>query len=182
TYTVCSLDGSSTVGECARRVCAEANVRAPPYSGYALYADDPTQPTPLSTATTSTASVDSTAVVVLKAKDKLLDVCSRWEQATSASAQGCIRHGPMRVHLRRRYHWPHLASGETPVERRFLAVECAGILHKVLMPCAPKLAMEMTALVAQMTSGHYSEDKVTAMLAQFYPVHLRQVADDTELR
>jgi hypothetical protein len=70
TYTVCSLDGSSTVGECARRVCAEANVRAPPYSGYALYADDPAQPQP--SATASTAGSDSTAIlIVLRTKDKV---------------------------------------------------------------------------------------------------------------
>ena len=41
-YAIVTFDGSSTVNECVTQLCNTVALRPAPYSGYAMYADDPT--------------------------------------------------------------------------------------------------------------------------------------------
>ncbi|XP_048339958.1 pleckstrin homology domain-containing family H member 1 isoform X2 [Sphaerodactylus townsendi] len=184
TYQVVGFDGSSTVEEFLHQLNQEMGMRQSSFSGFALFADDP-----------SGGDIEH----CLQGPMKICDVISKWEQALKELNPGKYEGGTRIVKLtyKNRQYFRYQAKGETDRERLLLAFQISGDIASGRFPVNKELALEMAALMAQvdygdldrpvlLNPGGSSHSKMQHLLQmvldKFYPKHYKHHAVPEQIR
>ncbi|KAI6213282.1 hypothetical protein M3Y94_00132100 [Aphelenchoides besseyi] len=174
-HQVIEFDSCTEIGQCLSSLCLKLGLRPALLSGYSLYASDPL--------------CDENPLILLKNKQKLCDCLTAWERRVKDVRCGRVTEDScsIRLHLRLRHYWSHLADEETPMERLFLCHRMAEEIVADHLPMSNELAEELCALYAQMTHGDCCSQQPTdlmldRLLERFYPRRMLEVANYRSLR
>ncbi|KAM4665190.1 pleckstrin homology domain-containing family H member 1 [Discoglossus pictus] len=139
TYQVVGFDGSTTVDEFLQMLNQETGMRKSSHSGFALFTDDP-----------SGRDLEH----CLQGAFKICDVISKWEQALRELHPGKYEGTRIvRLTYKSRMYFRAQAKGETDRERLLLAFQVNDEIISGRFPVDKELALEMTALMAQVEHG-----------------------------
>ncbi len=142
TYQVVGYDGSTTVREFSEELSKLIGVRPGEQSGFALFSDDPIE-----------VGVDH----ALHADDKVCDVISRWETALREKGLGRFENNrAIRFSYKSRMYWRRNATSEGEREKLLLCYQTIAQIVEGQFPLNKELALELAALMAQVTKIHVS--------------------------
>ncbi|CAG0913431.1 unnamed protein product [Notodromas monacha] len=166
-YQVVGFDGSTTVEEFLIRLCAEIGIRDPIHSGFALYSDDP---------------LEKDLQHHLLASAKICDLISRWETCLREKGSGKFETTrAIRLHLKHRLTWASETKTETERERLLICYQVNEQIKHGLFPVSKNLALELTALLAQMECGDCDGERnrgsglaPNKVLEKFFPIRYRE--------
>uniref|UniRef100_A0A0N4VGJ2 PH domain-containing protein n=1 Tax=Enterobius vermicularis TaxID=51028 RepID=A0A0N4VGJ2_ENTVE len=173
-YHIIDFDGSTDIGDCLSALCVRCGLRPALLSGYALYAED--------------------ARPIYSAKRKaegmvaLCDCLSRWERELIDTKCGRVTEESARIRLalRQRHYWSHLAAMETATERLFSVYRMANEIVAGRVPMSNELAEELAALYAQMRFGNISEamseEQFKTISTSYFPAKMLDVTCERTLR
>ncbi|XP_068014940.1 pleckstrin homology domain-containing family H member 2 isoform X2 [Melanerpes formicivorus] len=183
-YQVVGFDASTTVEEFLNTLNQDTGMRKPAQSGFALFSDDP-----------SGKDIEH----CLQGNIKICDIISKWEQASKEQHPGkCEGTRTVRLTYKNRLYFSVQAHGETEREKLLLVYQTNDQIVNGLFPVNKELAMELTALLAQVEIGDFerpfstptgqvtSQSKFNQTLKQvlerFYPKRYRQGCSEEQLR
>nr|CAD7396662.1 unnamed protein product [Timema cristinae] len=182
TYQVVSFDGSATIEEFLSTLNQEIGCRDVTHSGFTLFSDDPIEK-------------DLEHFIDLQAK--LCDVISKWETALREKGSGKFENTRViQLTYKNRLYWRHSAKMETDRERLLLCYQVNQQVINGRFPLNRELALELSALMAQIDYGEYNPDKgrgsggvggnphhhVLQALDKFYPYRYKDGLTPDELR
>lgn len=168
-YQVVGFDGSTTVAEFLRELHGLLGTARPfgQQSGFAIFSDDP---------------LEKDLDHALDASDKVCDVISRWETALREKGMGRFENNrAIRFIFKNRLFWRRNVPGESDKERLLLSFQTAREIAQGRFPVSRDLALELAALMAQVTHGDLTADRVTSSvpaeaLDRFFPARYRTSA------
>ncbi|KAJ8248319.1 hypothetical protein GJAV_G00240730 [Gymnothorax javanicus] len=184
TYQVVGFDASTTVEEFLGRLNQETGMRKTGQSGFTLYTDDP-----------SGRDLEHS----LQGGIKICDIISKWEQASKVQQTGKSESArTVRFTYKNRLYFSLLVRGETERERLLLAYQTNEEIVKGHFPINKELALEMSALLAQVEFGDFerpfgspagpgsaqfkSNQTLKQVLERFYPKCYRWGCTEEQLR
>ncbi|XP_072845604.2 pleckstrin homology domain-containing family H member 2 [Pogona vitticeps] len=183
-YQVVGFDASTTVEEFLKTLNQDTGMRKPAESGFALFTDDP-----------SGKDIEH----CLQGNIKICDIISRWEQASKEQHPGkCEGTRTVRLTYKNRLYFSTQIRGETEREKLLLMYQANDQIVNGLFPVNKDLALELTALLAQVEIGDFerpfstpagqvtSQSKCNQNLKQvvekFYPKRYRDGCSEEQLR
>ncbi|KAJ7422083.1 pleckstrin like proteiny, MyTH4 and FERM domain containing H2 [Willisornis vidua] len=183
-YQVVGFDASTTVEEFLNTLNQDTGMRKPAQSGFALFSDDP-----------SGKDIEH----CLQGNIKICDIISKWEQASKEQHPGkCEGTRTVRLTYKNRLYFSVQVHGETDREKLLLVYQTNDQIVNGLFPVNKELAMEMTALLAQVEIGDFerpfstpagqvtsqskSNQTLKQVLERFYPKRYRQGCSEEQLR
>ncbi|XP_051639068.1 pleckstrin homology domain-containing family H member 2 isoform X6 [Manacus candei] len=183
-YQVVGFDASTTVEEFLNTLNQDTGMRKPAQSGFALFSDDP-----------SGKDIEH----CLQGNIKICDIISKWEQASKEQHPGkCEGTRTVRLTYKNRLYFSVQAHGETDREKLLLVYQTNDQIVNGLFPVNKELAMELTALLAQVEIGDFerpfstpagqvtsqskSNQTLKQVLERFYPKRYRQGCSEEQLR
>ncbi|XP_039294127.1 uncharacterized protein CG43867-like [Nilaparvata lugens] len=178
TYQVVGFDGSTTIEEFLSTLNQEIGCRESASSGFMLFSDDP---------------IEKDLEHYIEPAAKLCDVISKWETALREKGSGKFENTRViQLIYKNRLYWRHAAKMETDRERLLLCYQVNQQVVNGRFPVNRDLALELTALMAQIDFGDYNVEKgrgsggssrdlqVLQALDKFYPYRYRDnLAPDT---
>uniref|UniRef100_A0A8B9KDC8 Pleckstrin homology domain containing, family H (with MyTH4 domain) member 1 n=1 Tax=Astyanax mexicanus TaxID=7994 RepID=A0A8B9KDC8_ASTMX len=176
TYQVVGFDGSTTVEEFVNTLNQRACMRKPQLSGFALFTDDPS---------------GKDLEHCLQPAAKICDVISKWEQALKELQPGKYEGTRIvRLTYKSRLWFRAQAKGETERERLLLAYQVNEEVHQGHFPVNKELALEVAALMAQVSpaspsaspASPQSKQILLQVLERFYPKRYKQDYSVEQLR
>ncbi|KAG9344565.1 hypothetical protein JZ751_011236 [Albula glossodonta] len=184
TYQVVGFDASTTVEEFLGRLNQETGMRKTGQSGFSLYTDDP-----------SGRDLEHG----LQGGIKICDIISKWEQASKVQQTGKSENTrTVRFTYKNRLYFSLQVRGETERERLLLAYQTNEDIIEGHFPINKELALEMSALMAQVEFGDFerpfstpagpgsaqskSNQTVKQVLERFYPKCYRWGCTEDQLR
>ncbi|XP_064014477.1 pleckstrin homology domain-containing family H member 2 isoform X4 [Pogoniulus pusillus] len=182
-YQVVGFDASTTVEEFLNTLNQDTGMRKPAQSGFALFSDDP-----------SGKDVEH----CLQGNIKICDIISKWEQASKEQHPGkCEGTRTVRLTYKNRLYFSVQVHGETEREKLLLVYQTNDQIVNGLFPVNKELAMELTALLAQVEIGDFerpfstpagqvssqskSNQTLKQVLERFYPKQYRQGCSEEQL-
>nr|XP_009667196.1 PREDICTED: pleckstrin homology domain-containing family H member 2 isoform X6 [Struthio camelus australis] len=183
-YQVVGFDASTTVEEFLNTLNQDTGMRKPAQSGFALFSDDP-----------SGKDIEH----CLQGNIKICDIISKWEQASKEQHPGkCEGTRTVRLTYKNRLYFAVQVHGETEREKLLLVYQTNDQIVNGLFPVNKELAMEMTALLAQIEIGDFerpfstpagqvtsqskSNQTLKQVLERFYPKRYRHACSEEQLR
>uniref|UniRef100_A0A8C9N6M8 Pleckstrin homology, MyTH4 and FERM domain containing H2 n=1 Tax=Serinus canaria TaxID=9135 RepID=A0A8C9N6M8_SERCA len=183
-YQVVGFDASTTVEEFLNTLNQDTGMRKPAQSGFALFSDDP-----------SGKDIEH----CLQGNIKICDIISKWEQASKEQHPGkCEGTRTVRLTYKNRLYFSVQVHGETDREKLLLVYQTNDQIVNGLFPVNKELAMELTALLAQVEIGDFerpfstpagqvtsqskSNQTLKQVLERFYPKRYKQGCSDEQLR
>ncbi|KAM9316837.1 pleckstrin homology domain-containing family H member 2 [Gastrophryne carolinensis] len=180
TYQVVGFDASTTVEEFLCTLNQDIGMRKPSQSGFALFSDDPS---------------GKDFEHCLQGNIKVCDIISKWEQASKEQLPGkCDASRTVRLTYKNRLSFAAQVRGETEREKLLLMYQTNDQIVNGLFPVNKELALELTALLAQVESGDYerplqatpaqvkSSQAIKQVLEKFYPKRYREDCTEEQLR
>ncbi|KAI1894433.1 hypothetical protein AGOR_G00115760 [Albula goreensis] len=184
TYQVVGFDASTTVEEFLGRLNQETGMRKTGQSGFSLYTDDP-----------SGRDLEHG----LQGGIKICDIISKWEQASKVQQTGKSENTrTVRFTYKNRLYFSLQVRGETERERLLLAHQTNEEIIEGHFPINKELALEMSALMAQVEFGDFerpfstpacpgsaqskSNQTLKQVLERFYPKCYRWGCTEDQLR
>uniref|UniRef100_A0A3Q0S9G6 Pleckstrin homology, MyTH4 and FERM domain containing H2 n=1 Tax=Amphilophus citrinellus TaxID=61819 RepID=A0A3Q0S9G6_AMPCI len=180
TYQVVSFDASTTVDEFQCRLNQDTGTRKTGLSGFSLYTDDPT---------------GRSLEHCLQGGLKICDIISKWEQASKDHTGKSENTRTVRLTYRNRLYFSLQVRGESERERLLLAYQTNEAIVAGHFPVNKELALEMSALLAQVEFGDFerpfstsgsaqtkSNQTLKQVLDRFYPKHYRRSTSEEQLR
>ncbi|KAJ8359681.1 hypothetical protein SKAU_G00162060 [Synaphobranchus kaupii] len=184
TYQVVGFDASTTVEEFLGRLNQDTGMRKTGQSGFTLYTDDP-----------SGRDLEHN----LQGSIKICDIISKWEQASKVQQTGKSESTrTVRLTYKNRLYFSLQVRGETERERLLLAYQTSEEIVKGHFPINKELALEMSALLAQVEFGDFerpfstpagpgsaqskSIQTLKQVLERFYPKCYRWGCTEEQLR
>lgn len=178
TYQVVGFDGSTTIEEFLSTLNQEIGCRESASSGFMLFSDDP---------------IEKDLEHYIEPAAKLCDVISKWETALREKGSGKFENTRViQLIYKNRLYFRHSAKMETDRERLLLCYQVNQQVVHGRFPVNRDLALELTALMAQIDYGDYNVEKgrgsggssrdlqVLQALDKFYPYRYRDnLAPDT---
>jgi len=148
TYQVVGFDGSTTIAEFLQDLNQELGCRMVDQSGFTIYSDDP---------------LDKDLYHALHLEDKVCDVISKWETALREKGMGKFENKRViRFVYQNRLFWRKNVVGEVDKERLLFAYQISQQIVKGLFPLNKELAIELTALMAQIHFGDLNSPEKTS--------------------
>uniref|UniRef100_A0A8B9BT60 Pleckstrin homology domain-containing family H member 2 n=1 Tax=Anser brachyrhynchus TaxID=132585 RepID=A0A8B9BT60_9AVES len=183
-YQVVGFDASTTVEEFLNTLNQDTGMRKPAQSGFALFSDDP-----------SGKDIEH----CLQGNIKICDIISKWEQASKEQHPGkCEGTRTVRLTYKNRLYFSVQVHGETDREKLLLVYQTNDQIVNGLFPVNKELAMELTALLAQVEIGDFerpfstpagqvtsqskSNQTLKQVLERFYPKRYRHGCSEEQLR
>ncbi|XP_065487866.1 pleckstrin homology domain-containing family H member 2-like isoform X1 [Caloenas nicobarica] len=183
-YQVVGFDASTTVEEFLNTLNQDTRMRKPAQSGFALFSDDP-----------SGKDIEH----CLQGNIKICDIISKWEQASKEQHPGkCEGTRTVRLTYKNRLYFSVQVHGETDREKLLLVYQTNDQIVNGLFPVNKELAMELTALLAQVEIGDFerpfstpagqvtsqskSNHTLKQVLERFYPKRYRHGCTEEQLR
>uniref|UniRef100_A0A8B9LL37 Pleckstrin homology domain containing, family H (with MyTH4 domain) member 2 n=1 Tax=Astyanax mexicanus TaxID=7994 RepID=A0A8B9LL37_ASTMX len=183
TYQVVSFDASTTVEEFQTRLNQDTGMRKTGQSGFSLYSDDPT---------------GQNLEHYLQGSLKICDIISKWEQACKELHTGKSENTrTVKLTYKNRLYFSQQLRGETERERLLLAYQTNEEIVAGHFPVNKELALEMSALLAQVEFGDFevpfssaagsgsgqakSKQTLKQVLERFYPKHYRRACSEEQL-
>uniref|UniRef100_A0A8C0ZD30 Pleckstrin homology domain-containing family H member 2 n=1 Tax=Cyanistes caeruleus TaxID=156563 RepID=A0A8C0ZD30_CYACU len=183
-YQVVGFDASTTVEEFLNTLNQDTGMRKPAQSGFALFSDDP-----------SGKDIEH----CLQGNIKICDIISKWEQASKEQHPGkCEGTRTVRLTYKNRLYFSVQVHGETDREKLLLVYQTNDQIVNGLFPVNKELAMELTALLAQVEIGDFerpfstpagqvtsqskSNQTLKQVLERFYPKRYKQGCSEEQLR
>ncbi|KAF4798682.1 Pleckstrin like proteiny domain-containing family H member 2 [Turdus rufiventris] len=183
-YQVVGFDASTTVEEFLNTLNQDTGMRKPAQSGFALFSDDP-----------SGKDIEH----CLQGNIKICDIISKWEQASKEQHPGkCEGTRTVRLTYKNRLYFSVQVHGETDREKLLLVYQTNDQIVNGLFPVNKELAMELTALLAQVEIGDFerpfstpagqvtsqskSNQTLKQVLEKFYPKRYKQGCSEEQLR
>ncbi|KAM7062614.1 pleckstrin homology domain-containing family H member 2 isoform 4-T4 [Acridotheres tristis] len=183
-YQVVGFDASTTVEEFLNTLNQDTGMRKPAQSGFALFSDDP-----------SGKDIEH----CLQGNIKICDIISKWEQASKEQHPGkCEGTRTVRLTYKSRLYFSVQVHGETDREKLLLVYQTNDQIVNGLFPVNKELAMELTALLAQVEIGDFerpfstpagqvtsqskSNQTLKQVLERFYPKRYKQGCSEEQLR
>ncbi|KAL7890262.1 hypothetical protein AOLI_G00025200 [Acnodon oligacanthus] len=183
TYQVVGFDASTTVEEFQNRLNQDTGMRKTGQSGFSLYSDDPTS---------------QTLEHYLQGSLKICDIISKWEQACKELHTGKSENTrTVKLTYKNRLYFSQELRGETERERLLLAYQTNEEIAAGHFPVNKELALEMSALLAQVEFGDFeqpfssaassgsgqakSKQTLKQVLERFYPKHYRRACSEEQL-
>ncbi|XP_064365659.1 pleckstrin homology domain-containing family H member 2 isoform X2 [Dromaius novaehollandiae] len=183
-YQVVGFDASTTVEEFLNTLNQDTGMRKPAQSGFALFSDDP-----------SGKDIEH----CLQGNIKICDIISKWEQASKEQHPGkCEGTRTVRLTYKNRLYFAVQVHGETDREKLLLVYQTNDQIVNGLFPVNKELAMELTALLAQIEIGDFerpfstpagqvtsqskSSQTLKQVLERFYPKRYRHGCSEEQLR
>ncbi|XP_063246858.1 pleckstrin homology domain-containing family H member 2 isoform X2 [Prinia subflava] len=183
-YQVVGFDASTTVEEFLNTLNQDTGMRKPAQSGFALFSDDP-----------SGKDIEH----CLQGNIKICDIISKWEQASKEQHPGkCEGTRTVRLTYKNRLYFSVQVHGETDREKLLLVYQTNDQIVNGLFPVNKELAMELTALLAQVEIGDFerpfstpagqitsqskSNQTLKQVLERFYPKRYKQDCSEEQLR
>uniref|UniRef100_A0A4W5M436 Pleckstrin homology, MyTH4 and FERM domain containing H2 n=1 Tax=Hucho hucho TaxID=62062 RepID=A0A4W5M436_9TELE len=184
TYQVVGFDASTTVEEFQCRLNQDTGMRKTGQSGFSLYTDDPT---------------GRELEHCLQGGIKICDIISKWEQASKEQHTGKSENTrTVRLTYKNRLYFSPQVRGESERERLLLAYQTNEAIAAGHFPVNKELALEMSALLAQVEFGDFerpfstpaspnsaqtkSNQTLKQVLERFYPKHYRRTSTEEQLR
>uniref|UniRef100_A0A673VXW6 Pleckstrin homology, MyTH4 and FERM domain containing H2 n=1 Tax=Salmo trutta TaxID=8032 RepID=A0A673VXW6_SALTR len=184
TYQVVGFDASTTVEEFQCRLNQDTGMRKTGQSGFSLYTDDPT---------------GRELEHCLQGGIKICDIISKWEQASKEQHTGKSENTrTVRLTYKNRLYFSLQVRGESERERLLLAYQANEAIAAGHFPVNKELALEMSALLAQVEFGDFerpfstpaspnsaqtkSNQTLKQVLERFYPKHYRRTSTEEQLR
>ncbi|XP_017319141.1 pleckstrin homology domain-containing family H member 2 [Ictalurus punctatus] len=184
TYQVVGFDASTTVEEFQNHLNQDTGMRKTGQSGFSLYSDDPT---------------GQNLEHCLQGSLMICDIISKWEQACKELHTGKSENTrTVKLTYKNRLYFSQQLRGETERERLLLAYQTNEEIAAGHFPVNKELAIEMSALLAQVEFGDFErpfpsavgsasgQAKTTQTLKQvlerFYPKHYRRTCSEEQLR
>ncbi|KAM9476627.1 pleckstrin homology domain-containing family H member 2 isoform 1-T1 [Clarias gariepinus] len=182
TYQVVGFDASTTVEEFQNRLNQDTGMRKTGQSGFSLYSDDPT---------------GQNVEHYLHGSLMICDIIAKWEQACKESHTGKSENSrTVKLTYKNRLYFSQQLRGETERERLLLAYQINEEISAGHFPVNKELALEMSALLAQVEFGDYerpfpgtagsgqakSTQSLKQVLERFYPKHYRRTCSEEQLR
>ncbi|XP_062851074.1 pleckstrin homology domain-containing family H member 2 [Trichomycterus rosablanca] len=180
TYQVVGFDASTTVEEFQNRLNLDTGIRKTGQSGFSLYSDDPT---------------GQDLEHFLEGSLKICDIISKWEQAFKELHKGKSENTrTVKLTHKNRFYFTQQLRGETERERLLFAYQINEEIAAGHFPVNKELALEMSALLAQVEFGDVSNSAglvsgqaksmqiVKQVLERFYPKHYRRACSEKQLR
>ncbi|RMC12467.1 hypothetical protein DUI87_09984 [Hirundo rustica rustica] len=182
-YQVVGFDASTTVEEFLNTLNQDTGMRKPAQSGFALFSDDP-----------SGKDIEH----CLQGNIKICDIISKWEQASKEQHPGkCEGTRTVRLTYKNRLYFSVQVHGETDREKLLLVYQTNDQIVNGLFPVNKELAMELTALLAQVEIGDFerpfstpagqvtfqskSNQTLKQVLERFYPKRYKQGCSEEQL-
>uniref|UniRef100_A0A669P657 Pleckstrin homology, MyTH4 and FERM domain containing H2 n=1 Tax=Phasianus colchicus TaxID=9054 RepID=A0A669P657_PHACC len=183
-YQVVGFDASTTVDEFLNTLNQDTGMRKPAQSGFALFSDDP-----------SGKDIEH----CLQGNIKICDIISKWEQASKEQHPGkCEGTRTVRLTYKNRLYFSVQVHGETDREKLLLVYQTNDQIVNGLFPVNKELAMELSALLAQVEIGDFerpfstpagqvtsqskSNQTLKQVLERFYPKRYRLGCSEEQLR
>ncbi|XP_063047989.1 pleckstrin homology domain-containing family H member 2 [Engraulis encrasicolus] len=181
TYQVVSFDASTTVEEFQSRLNQDICIRKTSQSGFSLFSDDP---------------AGQELEHYLQGGLKICDIIAKWEEAFKHTGKSETSKS-VRFTYKNRLYCSHQARGETERERLLLAYQTNDEIFAGHFPVNKELALEMSALLAQVEFGDFerpfspagsagshvkSSQTLKQVLERFYPKHYRRASSEEQLR
>ncbi|XP_053167753.1 pleckstrin homology domain-containing family H member 2 isoform X2 [Hemicordylus capensis] len=183
-YQVVGFDASTTVEEFLNTLNQDTGMRKPAQSGFALFTDDP-----------SGKDIEH----CLQGNIKICDIISRWEQASKEQHPGkCEGTRTVRLTYKNRLYFSVQVRGETEREKLLLMYQTNDQIVSGLFPVNKELALELTALLAQVEIGDFerpfstptgqvtsqskSNQTLKQVLEKFYPKRYKDGCSEEQLR
>ncbi|XP_076141882.1 pleckstrin homology domain-containing family H member 2 [Alosa pseudoharengus] len=181
TYQVVSFDASTTVEEFQSRLNQDTCIRKTSHSGFSLYSDDP---------------AGQDLEHYLQGGLKICDIIAKWEEASKHTGKSETAKS-VRFTYKNRLYFSYQVRGETERERLLLAYQTNEEILAGHFPVNKELALEMSALLAQVEFGDFdrpfspsgsaasqnkSSQTLKQVLERFYPKHYRRACSDEQLR
>ncbi|OXB65485.1 hypothetical protein ASZ78_014836 [Callipepla squamata] len=183
-YQVVGFDASTTVDEFLNTLNQDTGMRKPAQSGFALFSDDP-----------SGKDIEH----CLQGNIKICDIISKWEQASKEQHPGkCEGTRTVRLTYKNRLYFSVQVHGETDREKLLLVYQTNDQIVNGLFPINKELAMELSALLAQVEIGDFerpfstpagqvtsqskSNQTLKQVLERFYPKRYRLGCSEEQLR
>ncbi|OXB77954.1 UNVERIFIED_CONTAM: hypothetical protein H355_003177 [Colinus virginianus] len=183
-YQVVGFDASTTVDEFLNTLNQDTGMRKPAQSGFALFSDDP-----------SGKDIEH----CLQGNIKICDIISKWEQACKEQHPGkCEGTRTVRLTYKNRLYFSVQVHGETDREKLLLVYQTNDQIVNGLFPINKELAMELSALLAQVEIGDFerpfstpagqvtsqskSNQTLKQVLERFYPKRYRLGCSEEQLR
>uniref|UniRef100_A0A8C7RUL4 Pleckstrin homology, MyTH4 and FERM domain containing H2 n=1 Tax=Oncorhynchus mykiss TaxID=8022 RepID=A0A8C7RUL4_ONCMY len=184
TYQVVGFDASTTVEEFQCRLNQDTGMRKTGQSGFSLYTDDPT---------------GRELEHCLQGGIKICDIISKWEQASKEQHTGKSENTrTVRLTYKNRLYFSPQVRGESERERLLLVYQANEAIAAGHFPVNKELALEMSALLAQVEFGDFerpfstpaspnsaqtkSNQTLKQVLERFYPKHYRRTSTEEQLR
>uniref|UniRef100_A0A4W4FD80 Pleckstrin homology domain containing, family H (with MyTH4 domain) member 2 n=1 Tax=Electrophorus electricus TaxID=8005 RepID=A0A4W4FD80_ELEEL len=184
TYQVVGFDASTTVEEFQSRLNQDTGMRKTGQSGFSLYSDDPT---------------GRNIEHYLHGSLKICDIIAKWEQACKELHTGKWENArTVKLTYKNRFYFSQQLRGETERERLLLAYQTNEEIAAGHFPVNKELALEMSALLAQVEFGDFekpfpsaaaagsaqakSKQTLKQVLEHFYPKHYRRACTEEQLR
>ncbi|XP_058238898.1 pleckstrin homology domain-containing family H member 2 isoform X1 [Hemibagrus wyckioides] len=184
TYQVVGFDASTTVEEFQNRLNHDTGMRKTGQSGFSLYSDDPT---------------GQNLEHCLEGSLMICDIIAKWEQACKELHTGKSENTrTVKLTYKNRLYFSQQQRGETERERLLLAYQTNEEIAAGHFPVNKELALEMSALLAQVEFGDFERPFASAtgsgsgqtkstqtlkqVLERFYPKHYRRTCSEEQLR
>ncbi|KAB5581919.1 hypothetical protein PHYPO_G00181110 [Pangasianodon hypophthalmus] len=184
TYQVVGFDASTTVEEFQNRLNQDTGMRKTGQSGFSLYSDDPT---------------GQNLEHYLQGSLMICDIIAKWEQACKELHTGKSENTrTVKLTYKNRLYFSQQLRGETERERLLLAYQTNEEIAAGHFPVNKELALEMSALLAQVEFGDFerpfpsaagsgsgqakSTQTLKQVLERFYPKHYRRTCSEEQLR
>lgn len=184
TYQVVGFDASTTVEEFQNHLNQDTGMRKTGQSGFSLYSDDPT---------------GQNLEHCLQGSLMICDIIAKWEQACKELHTGKSENTrTVKLTYKNRLYFSQQLRGETERERLLLAYQTNEEIAAGHFPVNKELAIEMSALLAQVEFGDFerpfpsasgsgsgqakSTQTLKQVLERFYPKHYRRTCSDEQLR
>jgi hypothetical protein len=164
-YNVVGFDGSTTIQEFNQLLNAEAGIRDNSQSGFALFSDDP---------------IEKNVEHLLDSNSKLADIISRWEVVLRENHFGKFENTRVvKLIYKRRLYLKNFIKSETDKERILSVYEINNEIIGGRFPLTEDLALELSALMAQIEFGDFvSISRPQIILQQvvdrFFPTHFKE--------
>lgn len=166
TYHVIGFDGSTTVEEFCQSINNEVSIRDNTHSGFALFSDDP---------------IDKEAEHLLESTTKVADVISRWERTLRENRLGRFENTKVvKLIYKRRLCFKNSIKGETEKEKLLSVYEINDRVVCGVFPVTQELALELSALMAQIEFGDFvliarPQMILSQAIDRFFPIHYKQI-------
>lgn len=164
-YNVVGFDGSSSIKQFIQLLNTESGIRDNSQSGFALFSDDP---------------IDKDVEHLLDCNSKLSDIISRWECVLRENHFGKFENTRViKLIYKRRLFLRNHIKGETDKERILSVYEINNDIIGGRFPITQDLALELSALLAQIEFGDFVSINRTQIILQqvverFFPTHLKE--------
>lgn len=171
-YLVIETDGSTTVDEFMESIAKVLDIRNSSLSDFFLFADDPSDPRELH---------------ILEPHRKILDIVGWWEQAFRRNNSGrFVSTKVIKLSCKKRLVF-RTEEGETNQERLLILHQMNQEVVSQSVPLNDKLAIELAAVMVQLTYGDFDKSKDKRLLerilndrarSNYLPKHFAQQDDN----